>query len=78
MQNLLSFSLLSKNIKIKVYRTMIFTVVFCGRETWSLALREERRLGVFENRVLRRIFGTKRDEGTAGWRKLHNAELNDL
>ena len=50
----------------------------CGRETWSLILREERRLRVFENRVLRRIFGSKRHEVTGEWRKLHNEELNDL
>jgi len=50
----------------------------CGCETWSLILREERRLRVFENRVLRRIFEPKRDEFTEGWRKLHNEELNDL
>jgi hypothetical protein len=49
-----------------------------GCETWSLTLRGERRLRVFENRVLRRIFGRKRDEVTGEWRKLHNEELNDL
>ena len=53
-------------------------VVLYGCETWSLTLREERRLRVFENRVLRRIFGPKRDEVTGEWRKLHNEELNDL
>jgi hypothetical protein len=53
-------------------------VVLYGRETWSLTLREERRLGVFENRVLTRVFGPKRDEVTREWRKLHNEELNDL
>jgi len=74
----LSSSLLSKNIKIKVYRTIILTVVFYGCETWSLTLREERRLRVFENRVLRGIFGPKRDEVTGEWRKLRNEELNDL
>jgi hypothetical protein len=47
-------------------------------ETWSLTLREEHRLRVFENRVLRRIFGPKRDEDTGGWRKLHNEELHNL
>jgi len=61
-QNLLSSSLLSKNLKIKIYRTIILPVVLYGCETWSLTLREERRLRVFENRVLRRIFGPKRDE----------------
>ena len=61
-QNLLSSSLLSKNLKIKIYRTIILPVVLYGCETWSLTLREEQRLRVFENRVLRRIFGPKRDE----------------
>ena len=75
MQNLLSSSFLSKNIKIKIYRTVILPVVLCRCETWSLTLREERRLRVFENRVLRRIFGSKRDEVTREWRKLHNEEL---
>ena len=78
MQNLLSSSLLSKNLNIKVYRTIILPVVLYGCETWSLKLREERRLRVFENRVLRRIFGPKRDEVTKEWRKLHNEELNNL
>jgi len=63
-QNLLSSSLLSKNVKIKIYRTIILPVVSYGCETWSLTLREERRLRMFENRVLRRIFGPKRDEVT--------------
>jgi hypothetical protein len=63
-QNLLSSSLLCKNLKIKIYRTVILPVVFYGCETWSLTLREERRLKVFENRVLRRVFGLKRDEVT--------------
>ena len=60
-QNLLSSSLLPKNLKIKIYRTIILPVVLYGCETWSLTLREEHRLRVFENRVLRRIFGPKRD-----------------
>ena len=64
-QNLFSSSLLSKNTKIKIYRSIIFPVVLYGCETWSLTLREERRMRVFENRVLRRIFGSKRD-GVAG------------
>ena len=64
MQNLLSSSFLSKNLKIKIYRTIILSVVLYGCETWSLKLREERRLRVFENRVLRRIFGSVRDEIT--------------
>jgi hypothetical protein len=78
MQNLLSSRLLSKNTKIRVYRSMILPVVLYGCETWSLTLREEQRLKVFENRVLRRIFGPKRDEVTGEWRRLHNEELNDL
>ena len=64
MQNLLSSSLLSKNLKIKINRTIILPVVLYGCETWSLTVREERRLSVFENRALRRIFGPKRDEVT--------------
>ena len=76
-QNLLSSSLLSKNIK-KIYKTIILPVVLYGCETWSFTLREERRLRVFENMVLRRIFGPKRDEVTGKWRKLYNEELNDL
>ena len=78
MQNLLSSSLLSKNLKIKIYRTIILLVVLYGCETWSLTLREERRLRVLEKMVLRRIFGPKRDEVTGERRKLHNEELNNL
>jgi len=77
-QNLLSSSLLSKDLKIKIYRTIILPVVLYGCETWSLTLREERRLRVFENRVLRKIFGPKSDEVKGEWRKPHNEELNDL
>ena len=78
-QNLLSSSLLKKNLKmIMLQRTIILPVVLYGRETWSLTLREEHRLRVFENRVLRRIFGPKRDQVTDEWRKLHKEELNDL
>jgi len=73
--NLLSSRLLSKNLRIKIYRTIILPVVLYGCETWSLTLREESRLRVFENRVLRRVFGSKRDEVTGEWRKLHNEEL---
>jgi len=76
-QNLLSSRLLSKNLKIKIYRTINLPVVLYGCETWSLTLREERKLRLFENRVLRRIFGTRRDEVTGEWR-LHNEKLNDL
>ena len=75
MQNPLSSTLLSKNLKIKIYRTKILPVVLYGCETWSLTLREERRLRVFENMVLRRIFGPKRHEVTGEWRKLYNEEL---
>ena len=78
MQNLLSSSLLSTKLKINIYRTIILPVVLYGCDTWSLTLREERRLRVFENRVLRRVFGPKRDEVTGEWRKLHNEELSDL
>jgi len=77
-QNLLSSRLLSKNLKIKICRTIILPVVLYGCETWSLTLREERRLRVFENRVLREVFGPKMDEVTGKWRNPHNEELNDL
>jgi hypothetical protein len=69
---------LSSNIKVKIYKTIILPVVLYGCETWPLTLREEHRLRVFENRVLRRIFGPKRDEVTGEWRKLHNEELHIL
>ena len=75
MQNLLSSRLLSKNLKIKIHRTIIFPVVLYGCETWLLSLREERKLRVFENMVWRRIFGPRRDEVTGEWRRLHNEEL---
>jgi hypothetical protein len=70
-QNLLSSRLLStsKNLKIRIYKTIISPVVLYGCKTWSLTLREEHRLRVFENRVLRRIFGPKRDEVIGGWIK---------
>ena len=77
MQNLLSSSLVSKNLKIEIYRTIILPVVLYGCETWSLTLREELRVRVFENGVLRRIFRPKRDEVRREWRKLHNEELNE-
>jgi len=76
-QNLLSSSLLSKNLKNKVYRAVILPVLY-AYETWSLTLREESRVRVFENRVLRRIFGPRRGEVTGEWRKLRNEDLNDL
>jgi hypothetical protein len=71
------FRLISKNLKIKIYKTVILPVVLYGYETWSLTLREEHRLRVFENRVLRKIFGPKRDED-GSWKKLHNDELYSL
>jgi hypothetical protein len=75
--NLLSSRLLSKNVKIRIYKTTILPVTLHGCETWSLILREEHRLGVFENKVLRRIFGPKRYEVMGGWRKIPNEELRD-
>jgi hypothetical protein len=74
----LSSRLLSRNVKIKIYKTIILPVVLYGCETLSLTLREEHTLRVFENRILRRIFGPKRDEVTGEWRKLHNEELHNL
>jgi hypothetical protein len=68
--------LLSKNLKIRILKTIILPVVLYGCETGSLTLWEEYRLKVFENRALRRIFGPKRDEVVGGWRKLHNEKLN--
>jgi hypothetical protein len=62
------------NIKIRIYKIIILPVVLYGCETWSLTLRKEHRLRVFENRVLRRTFGSKRDEVTGGWTKLHNED----
>jgi len=76
-QNLFSSNYLSENIKIKVYITIICVFLY-GCETWFLTLREGHRLRMFENRVLRRIFGPKRDEVTGKWRKIHNEELNSL
>jgi len=70
--------LLSKKLKIKIHRTIILPVVLYVCETWSLTLREERKLRVFENMVLRRIFGPRRDEVTGDWRRLLNEELNDF
>jgi hypothetical protein len=77
-QNLLSSRLLSRNLKVKIYKTIILPLVLYGCETWSVMLREEHRLRVFENRVLRRIFGPNRDEVMGEWRKLHNEELHNL
>jgi hypothetical protein len=70
--------LVSKNIKIKIYRIVILPVVLYGCEIWSLILKEKHRLRVFENRLLRRIFGPKRDGVTGEWRRLHNEELYDM
>jgi hypothetical protein len=77
-QSLLSSRLLSGNVKVKIYKTIILPVVLYGCETWSLTLREEHRRRVFENMVLRRIFGPKRDDVIGEWRKLHNEELHIL
>jgi hypothetical protein len=66
-----------KNLKINIYKTVILPVALYGCETWSLTLREEHRLRVFENRMLRRIFGPKREED-GSWRKLHNDKLHSL
>jgi hypothetical protein len=73
----LSSRLLSRNVKVKICKTIILSVLY-GCETWSLTLREDHRLRVFENRVLRRIFRPKKDEVTGEWRKLHNEELHNL
>jgi hypothetical protein len=77
-QSLFSSRLLSRNVKVKRYKRIILPVVLYRCETWSLTLREDHRLRVFENRFLRRIFGLKRDEETGEWRKLHNEELHNL
>jgi hypothetical protein len=77
-QNLFSSRLLSKNIKIKVWRTIILLFVLYGCETWSPTRREEQRLRVLKKRVLRRIFGSKREEVTGEWRRLHKEELSTL
>ncbi|KAJ4435792.1 hypothetical protein ANN_18411 [Periplaneta americana] len=79
-ENLKSTSLQSavQNLKVRIYKTVILPVLLYGCETWTLTLREEHRLRVFENKVLRKIFGAKRDEVTGEWRKLHNTELHAL
>jgi hypothetical protein len=77
-RSLLSSRLLSTNVKVKIYKSIILPVVLYGCETWSRMLREDHRLRVFENRVLRRIFAPKRDEVTGEWMKLHNEELHNL
>ncbi|KAJ4431451.1 hypothetical protein ANN_20049 [Periplaneta americana] len=72
-EKLLSCTLLSKKLKVRIYKTVTLPVVLNGCETWTLTLREEQRLRALENKVLRKIFGAKRDEVTGEWRKLHNA-----
>jgi hypothetical protein len=67
---------LSENVKVRIYNTIILPVVLYVCETWSLTLKEEHKLRMFENKVLRRIFGPKRDGVMGGWRKLHNKELH--
>ena len=78
LHKILSSRLLSKKLKVKTYKTIILPVVLYGRETWSVTLKEEHRLRVFENKVLRKIFGAKKDEITGEWRKLHKAEIHAL
>ena len=73
----LSSRLLSKNLKIKIYKTIILSVLLYGCETWYFTLRDKRRLKVFENRILRQIFGPKQYEN-GEWRRLHNEELHSL
>jgi hypothetical protein len=77
-QNLLSSPLLSKNLKIRIYKTIILLMVLYRCESLSLTLMEEQRLRVFENRALRRTFGARRDVVTGESRRLHNEELRDL
>jgi hypothetical protein len=77
-QNLLSFCLLSENVKVKLHKTIILLVVLYECETWSLTLREQHRLKVFENRVLRITFGPKMNEVRREWTKLHNEEPHNL
>jgi hypothetical protein len=69
---------LSRNVRVKIYKTIILPVVLYVCKTWSLILRKEHTLRVFEDRILRRIFGPKRDEATGEWRKLHNEQLHSL
>ena len=78
LEKILSSHLLSKKLEVNTYKTIILPIVLYGCETWSLTLREEHRLKVFENKVLRKIFGAKRDKITGEWRKLHNTELHAL
>ena len=78
MQSLLFSRLLFKNLKTKISRTIILPVILYGCDAWSLTTKEERKLRLFENMVLKRIFGPRRDEVKGEWRRLHNEELNDL
>jgi hypothetical protein len=78
LQNLLTSHLLSKNVRIRIYETIIFMLVLCGHDTWSLILMEENRLRVLENRVLRRILGPRRDQIMEDWRKMHNEDFCSL
>ena len=78
LEKILSSRLLFKKLKVKTYKTIILLVVLYGCETWSLTLRQEHRLRVFENKVLRKIYGAKKGEITGGWRKLHITELHAL
>jgi hypothetical protein len=77
-ESLLSSYTLCRNVKVKIHKIVIVPVVLYGYETWSVTLREESRLRVFENWALRRIFGSKRDEVMGEWRKLHKRELHNL
>jgi hypothetical protein len=77
-QSVMSFFFIYKNIKIKICRTKILSLVLYGCETWSLTLRDKHRLRVLENRVLKRIFGLKREEVAGGWKRLHNEEFHNL
>jgi len=77
-RNLLSSILLPNTIKIKIQRPVILSIFLYGCENWSLTLKEEHMLRVFQSKVLSRIFGPKRDEVTGKWREIYNEELNDL
>jgi hypothetical protein len=77
-QSLLSYRLLSRNVNVKIYKTITLSLLLYGCETWSVTLREQPRLGVFENRVLRGTFGSKRDEETGECKTLHTGELHNL
>jgi hypothetical protein len=77
-QSLLSSRPISRNVEVKIYKTITLPVVLCGCETWSLILREEHTLRMFQNRVLRRMFLPKRREVSGEWGRLHNEELHIL